>query len=148
MAKRGWIELPARGTSMYPFIKRGDICRFVLTEAGHVKKGDILLFQASSGKLVAHRFCRLVRRNKQLYFLCKGDANLAHDEVIAMDQMIGKMTLLERNGRIIHATDMTAYVWGQIVLTIPVTSRLLRLYLSIFKRDKKFLEAVDSELVR
>ncbi|WP_261302592.1 signal peptidase I [Paenibacillus andongensis] len=130
MEKRGWIELPAEGTSMYPFIKKGDICRFVLAEAGNLRKGDIILFRTSHGSLVAHRFCRTLTRNLQLHFLCKGDTNLAHDEVIRMDQMIGKMSWIERNGRIIKVTDPAYYVWGQLILTFPLISLLLRVYLN------------------
>ncbi|WP_167052019.1 S24/S26 family peptidase [Paenibacillus aceris] len=115
---------------MYPFIKKGDICRFVLTETERIKKGDIILFRTSNGNFVAHRFCRLVTRSQQLHYLCKGDTNLAHDEVIALDQVIGKLTWIERNGRIIHVTDLAAYVWGRVVLTFPLTSLLLRFYLN------------------
>jgi signal peptidase I len=130
MRRRGWIELPARGTSMYPFIQKGDICRFIVTKAESIKKGDILLFRTSSGNLVAHRFCRMVTRNQQLHYLCKGDTNLKHDEAISLDQMIGKLTRIERNRRIIHATDLFAFVWGRTVLTFPMIALLLRFYLN------------------
>ncbi|NRF90548.1 signal peptidase I [Paenibacillus frigoriresistens] len=128
--KRGWIELPARGTSMYPFIKKGDICRFVSTLPANLKKGDVILFHTPHGNLVAHRFCRLVTRNEQLHYLCKGDANLAYDEAIAQEQLIGKMTWIRRNGRIIHVSSLPSYVWGQIVLAFPMISQLLRGYLN------------------
>lgn len=128
--KRGWIELPAQGTSMYPFIQKGDICHFISTERVHIKKGDILLFHTPQGSLVAHRFCRYETSNQQLQFLCKGDSNLATDEAIAMDHLIGKMAWISRSGRIIHVKSLTAYVWGRAVLSFPVISRLLRLYLN------------------
>ncbi|KQX51960.1 hypothetical protein ASD40_07810 [Paenibacillus sp. Root444D2] len=130
MEKRGWIELPARGTSMYPCIKKGDICRFVSTEAANIKKGDIILFHTPHGNLVAHRFCRLVTRNQQLHYLCKGDTNLAHDEAVAMEHLIGKMTWIRRKGRIIQVSSLPSYVWGQTVLSFPMISLLLRAYLN------------------
>ncbi len=135
MEKRGWIELPAQGTSMYPFIRKGDICRFVSTEAANIKKGDIILFRTPHGGLVAHRFCRWVTRDRQQQYLCKGDSNLAHDEAIALDQMIGKMTWILRNGRTIYVKDLAAYVWGQMVIAFPMISRLLRVYLN--RRESK-----------
>ncbi|BFT75294.1 signal peptidase I [Paenibacillus sp. P36] len=130
LAKNGWIELPARGTSMYPFIKKGDICRFSVTTTESIKKGDVLLFRTLGGNLVAHRFCRMVTRNKQLYYLCKGDTNLKHDEAIGLDQLIGKLTWIERKRRIIHTTDLYAHVWGRIILTFPMIALLLRFYLN------------------
>lgn len=130
MSRRGWIELPARGTSMYPFIKKGDVCRFIVTNTDNIKKGDILLFRTLGGNLVAHRYCRMVTRNQQLYYLCKGDTNLKHDEAIGLDQMIGKLTWIERNRRIIHTTDRFANIWGRIVLKFPMIALLLRFYLN------------------
>ncbi|WP_442952682.1 signal peptidase I [Paenibacillus sp. Root444D2] len=115
---------------MYPCIKKGDICRFVSTEAANIKKGDIILFHTPHGNLVAHRFCRLVTRNQQLHYLCKGDTNLAHDEAVAMEHLIGKMTWIRRKGRIIQVSSLPSYVWGQTVLSFPMISLLLRAYLN------------------
>ncbi|MEC0228003.1 S24/S26 family peptidase [Paenibacillus alba] len=129
MEKRGWIELPARGTSMYPLIKQGDICRFVPTEAAHIRKGDILLFHVPLGNLVAHRFAQCVKKNHQQY-LCKGDTNLAYDEAIAWDQIIGRMTWIQREERIIHVTELAVHLWGRLVLAVPLISLCLRMYLN------------------
>jgi signal peptidase len=115
---------------MYPFIKKGDICHFVSTQDANLKKGDIILFHTPNGNLIAHRFCQLVTRNQQLHYLCKGDTNLAHDEAITREQLIGKMTWIERNGRIIHVSNLAAYVWGRTVLGFPLITLVLRHYLN------------------
>lgn len=130
IGKNGWIELPAQGTSMYPLIRKGDVCRFIPAEAASIRKGDILLYHTPHGSLIAHRFCRLVTRDYERQYLCKGDSNLAHDEAITRDQLLGKMAWIERNGRIIHASGLVASVWGRAILAAPVISLFVRLYLN------------------
>ncbi|OCT11057.1 hypothetical protein A8709_04985 [Paenibacillus pectinilyticus] len=129
LKKRGWIELPAQGTSMFPFIRRGDICRFVPALATQIRRGDILLFCTPQGNLIAHRLCRKVITNEQLTLLCKGDSNLSYDVAIQQDQLIAKMDWIKRNERIIFVTSPLAYIWGHLVLTVPMVSVALQYYL-------------------
>jgi signal peptidase len=128
--KNGWIELPAQGTSMYPFIKKGDICRFIACETSSIRKGDIILFRTSLGSLVAHRFYQSKSINHQIQYHFKGDTNLGHDEAIAHDQIIGKLNWIRRNKTIIHVTDLSAHVWSKIILSFPILSLILRIYLN------------------
>jgi signal peptidase len=134
--KNGWIELPAQGTSMYPFIKKGDICRFIPCETSSIKKGDIILYRTSSGSLVAHRYYQSKSINHQMQYLFKGDTNLGSDEAIAHDQIIGKLTWIHRNKTIIHVTDVTAHAWSKLILTFPILSLLLRIYLNRKERTE------------
>ncbi|MDD9266542.1 signal peptidase I [Paenibacillus sp. GCM10023248] len=135
--KQGWIELPARGTSMYPWIKKGDVCRFVDAEAANIRKGDILLYHTPYGSMVAHRFCRLEtgKQDREHRYVCKGDSNLAADEPITRDQLLGKMVWTERNGRIIPATGLVAAIWGRTILAVPLFSLFVRMYLN--RRESK-----------
>ncbi|WKB35476.1 hypothetical protein QS257_18385 [Terrilactibacillus sp. S3-3] len=56
--KNGRIELPAHGQSMYPFIRKDDLCTFAACPASSLKQGDIALYIAKNGRLIAHRFIR------------------------------------------------------------------------------------------
>ena len=42
--KNEYLDLPAEGTSMFPFIQEGDICRFCECDPLRLKKGDVVLF--------------------------------------------------------------------------------------------------------
>jgi signal peptidase len=119
MNNRGWIDLPAQGTSMYPFIKKGDICRFISCKASNIKKGDIILYRTDSGSLVAHRFYKLKHNNQQIQYIFKGDTNLGYDEPVNQDQILGKLM-----------TDFSAHIWSQIIITFPILSKILRVYLN------------------
>ncbi|OAS17224.1 signal peptidase I [Paenibacillus oryzisoli] len=124
--KKGWIDLPAQGMSMYPFIIKGDICRFVRIEASVMKVGDVLLFRAKHGHLIAHRLTQTVMNNQQPHYLCKGDTNVTHDEWIAQDQIIGTLIWINRHGRLIRMTNLASRMWSWAIRSLPLLSRLVQ----------------------
>jgi signal peptidase len=126
--KAGWIDLPAHGYSMFPFIRKGDICRFIVCEPSKLKKGDVVLFQSSKGQLVAHRFYQVASVNNEKRYLFKGDTNLGLDEPICSEQMIGKLDKIRRNRLTFRVRGVAAFVWGKLILSFPSLSGLLRKY--------------------
>jgi signal peptidase I len=133
--KQGWMDLPADGTSMYPLIKKGDICRFISHEASKIKKGDVLLFRTLSGNLVAHRLVRIYTHHNQVMYLLKGDTNLGVDEPITETQIMGELAFIKRGKKKMNVSNPVLHAWGKVVLFFPVLSALLRSFL-----NKKSLE--------
>lgn len=130
--KYGWIDLPSYGTSMYPYIKKGNICRFVHFDEMNVKKGDILLYHTSSGQLIAHRLLSVLKQNNsKKQFILKGDTNLCPDEPINQNQIIGKLVTIVTTKRKIYANTFPSIIWSNIILSFPNVSKLLRYYLSL-----------------
>ncbi len=139
--KRGWIDLPADGTSMYPLIKKGNICRFVACKTSAIKKGDVILFQTKNGTLVAHRFLKSNYHLNQVEYLFKGDTNLGMDEPIKDEKIIGKLVLINKGKININMSDVYAFAWCKIILFFPISSALLRGYLN--KKSEKRLHSLD-----
>lgn len=137
IGKTGWIELPAEGTSMYPLIKTGDLCRFRACDPDTLKRADVALFYTESGKLVAHRFYYKQVSDQNIVFLFKGDTNLGFDEPICGEQIIGKLTVIKRGKKEINVGKPTSILWGQLIMTIPIMSDLLQRYL----RRKSYLQS-------
>ncbi len=136
--KYGWMDLPSYGMSMYPYIKKGNICRFVQFDEMYVKKGDILLFHSSSGQLIAHRLLSVQKQDDcQKQFILKGDTNLCPDEPINKNQIIGKLVTIENTKRKKYTSDFSSILWTYIILSFPIVSKLLRYYLSLDGFDKK-----------
>ncbi|MGQ5396156.1 MULTISPECIES: signal peptidase I [unclassified Paenibacillus] len=135
ISKYGSIELPAQGNSMFPFIRKGDICRFIPCDASALKKGDIILFHTPTGQLIAHRYYELKPINNQMQYLFKGDTNLGFDMPVSREQIIGKLIQIQKNKRPILVTDWAAYFWGKLILAFPIISYLLRKYLN-FKENR------------
>ncbi|QOR65458.1 signal peptidase I [Cytobacillus suaedae] len=127
--KNGFIELPAEGKSMYPFIKTGAICRFVLCESSSIKKGDIILFQTTNGKLVAHRFLKDEQINGRQMYVFKGDTNIRIDDPVSEQQIIGKLVIVSNKRLKIKVNNPISILWSMIIINFPSVSVLLRHYL-------------------
>jgi signal peptidase I len=127
--KKGRILLPAQGKSMYPFIKQGDICHFEACDPMTFKKGDVVLFTTGSSRLVAHRFIKEIHTDNISYFLFKGDTNLFFDEPVNPNQIIGKMTTIERRNKTVNLENMWSNIWSLLIINLPMMSRLLRKFI-------------------
>jgi signal peptidase len=127
---KGWIELPAHGTSMFPLIQEGDICRFSLVEPSTLKKGDILLFHSRDGKLIAHRFIKSKQADNQIHYIFKGDTNLGHDDPINVDQIVGKLTYIKKRDFFMTEKHIIFIIWKSMILVFPILSAFLRSYLT------------------
>ncbi|RLQ96271.1 S24/S26 family peptidase [Falsibacillus albus] len=124
--KEGKIRLPASGSSMYPFIQQGDMCQFVYVQQHEWKKGDILLFFSESLRLVAHRYYG--KHHDKLLF--KGDSNLGFDPPIKPEQVIGKLSVIEKKGKHIEINVAAAQLWKNIILYFPMISSMLRFFIN------------------
>ncbi|WP_158638534.1 signal peptidase I [Metabacillus litoralis] len=135
--KYGWMDLPSHGTSMYPFIKKGNICRFTQFNEDTVRKGDVLLYYSTTGQLIAHRFIVVKKNNKEnKTYILKGDTNICSDEPINKDQIIGTLVSISNSRKKVYTNKSASIIWGFIIRTFPFISKLLRYYLS-FKFSTK-----------
>ena len=122
IAKKGWIEIPAHGSSMYPLIQDGNICRFHPIQEKTIGIGDIILFHSTFGELIAHRLRAIIHQHNQCLYLCKGDANLGADELIEVKQLIGVLYSIRKSKKDIYMTNLYVTLWKQIILKLPLIS--------------------------
>lgn len=121
MQTAGYIDLPAEGTSMYPFIHPGDLCRFLLCEPYLLKRGDVVLYYSRGQRLVAHRFSHMNGDD----FLFKGDTNLGFDEPVEEELILGRLTWVQSKKKK-EAENFISIVWGKLILNFPILPELLR----------------------
>jgi signal peptidase I len=97
LAKGAQFRFCAKGLSMYPFIKNGDLITISPLSDAPLSPGDIVAFVSSvTGKLVVHR----VIRRMGGFFSIKGDNNGAGDgETVPKAKILGCVTKVERNGK-------------------------------------------------
>ena len=91
----------SRGESMYPLIKNGDTLLIEPAKAGELNLGDIAFYRLPSGSFVAHR---LIKRNSSGSLLTNGDSLRQYDEIVAEEQVFGRVIQIERNGRALKLT--------------------------------------------
>ncbi|MHA7139530.1 signal peptidase I [Rossellomorea arthrocnemi] len=130
MKKHKWIDLPAQGTSMFPYIKDGDVCTFVTCAPSDLEKGDTALYHTVQGKLVTHRFVKQQTINEDKFYMFKGDTNLGLDEPIGDQQIIGKLIYIKRRNRKVSAGSVSSILWSKAILSFPYLSQWLRSYLN------------------
>jgi len=120
------VKFSAPGDSMYPTICDGDIVTVMPIETGSISIGDILLYRHRSG-VTAHRVTRIAKSgadhsqhsahtpqssdlSPQHLFFFRGDAALVFDDPVSADHILGKVTLVEREGRRIDPYSFTAKI--------------------------------------
>lgn len=103
------VRFYAKGWSMYPTIKDGEMITVEPVVPSQVKQGDILLHHNGRG-VIAHRVVRIARKKVLLnpqdsvlgtVFILRGDASSTCDEPVEADQVLGKVVSVERDGRLI-----------------------------------------------
>ena len=120
------IRFRAPGDSMYPTIRNGDVITVTPIETASITIGDIILYRHKSG-VTAHRVIRITKRDAhhsqhsalrpqtsdlrpQSYFIFRGDAAVVFDDPVSADQILGKVTLVERSGRRINPYTRRAII--------------------------------------
>jgi len=96
LAKGRPFRFRARGSSMSPFIKNGDVVTVSPLGGQELRTGEIVAFvHPESGKAAVHR---VVGGQPGLYSL-KGDNAAKPDGDLGPDRILGRVTLIERGGK-------------------------------------------------
>lgn len=126
----GFIDLPAYGNSMFPLIRKGEICRFIFADPSKLIKGDIVLFHSVTGQLVAHRLSNTKEFDGNRVFILKGDTNLGFDQPIKEQQILGVLAYVQKGNKRVHMKGYSASFWGWLILSLPILSGWLRSYIN------------------
>jgi hypothetical protein len=127
------VKFRAPGYSMYPTILHEDVITVEPVKPSAVKIGDIILYRVQD-KLIAHRVIEILERSERnsrsapqgpqdrsassiearpsasetlLFILC-GDARPICDDPVTAEQVLGKVVLVETNGRVIDPYSFKA----------------------------------------
>jgi hypothetical protein len=92
------VRLRARGCSMHPFIRDGDLIEVEPTTTPSIGVGDVILFSVSSRQVFAHRVINKQVIGNEVVLLVKGDSKPLADHEVYPRQVLGKVVAVERNG--------------------------------------------------
>jgi signal peptidase I len=114
LAEGHTVRFSAPGDSMYPTICDGDIITVAPVKTACVTIGDIILYRHRSG-VAAHRVVRISQNGRahsgqvspefqstdyspQSYYILRGDAAVVFDDPVIGEQVLGRVTFVERQG--------------------------------------------------
>jgi len=131
-SKGGALYFRIRGSSMYPFIRDGDILAIQPVEITDLKLGDIVAFQSTSQNLVAHRLIQKQFQKGDIFLRTRGDAAWELDDYISKKQIVGRVFKIKRGQKVIlinsHFWRLVSIIWTKCSSLSPL---LLKLFISI-----------------
>jgi signal peptidase I len=99
LEKEASFRFRAKGFSMSPFVKDGDIITIAPRQKSPVRRGDIVAFvHPLTGKPIVHR----VIKKEGAFLRIRGDRLQAEDGLIPESNILGIITEIERAGRRIY----------------------------------------------
>ena len=96
----GTLRLQVMGWSMLPSVWPGDTLVIERADSSAISEGDIVLF-GRDRRLFAHRVVIKPGRPGDSRVLTQGDAMPCADAPLAEDELLGKVSAIVRNGRLI-----------------------------------------------
>ncbi|HXK59324.1 MAG TPA: nucleotidyltransferase family protein [Acidobacteriota bacterium] len=96
----GRLRFQARGQSMRPFLRDGDLLTLEAVTPAQVCIGDIVLYQAENGRPLVHRVLWKKAIGEEMFFLIRGDASRGECDRVSGARVIAKVTEVRRGSRI------------------------------------------------
>jgi signal peptidase I len=130
LSKGDKLRFRARGASMHPFIRDGDIIEVKPTEASAIRLGDVIFYRSSRGLLLAHRVIKVSVQHGQEALVTKGDSASSLDQLVYPEQVLGRVVAIKRRDRKIRL-DRGVYhrinvVWAMLSPLSPWFYPVLR----------------------
>ena len=128
------LRFRARGASMYPFIRDGDVIEVQPIDASAVRCGDVVLCQWPNGRVVAHRVIQVCQKKGEEMLLIQGDAVTCPDGFISGEQVLGRVVAIERRGKRIERGGVLQQLMGMLWVELSPFSRRLYHALATLRR--------------
>ncbi len=120
LAKGRPFRFRARGWSMSPFIKDGDVVTVAPLAGRRPRTGHVVAFlHPGTGNVAIHRVVRM----KDGRFSVRGDNAYDPDGLLTADRILGVVTRIERDGRLVRGAGRAA---SSAVALLSRTGALVR----------------------
>jgi signal peptidase len=97
------------GQSMHPTIKDGEAILVEPANPAQIKRGDIILYRFERG-VIAHRVKNIPSSDT---FITRGDSSFTDDQPVPLNDVLGRVVAVERNGRAVALVGQAAR-WRRI----------------------------------
>ena len=122
------LRFRAKGSSMSPFIRNGDIIEVLPGSGSSIRRGDVVLCRKLSGKLFAHRVIRTYQTGDSRKLIVQGDALSHPDGEIDSGQVLGRVITVEHNCKKLSVDTYGQRLFAQLwITTAPVSQKTYHL---------------------
>ena len=123
-----FLRLKVSGRSMQPFIRTDDILLVEPKDTAKFNIGDILFYRHSLGFYIAHR---LIKKSDSGDMLTRGDNLYYYDQPVSIEQLMGRVTQIDRGNKRLTLTGGIGRVFGCLIAWLarghyPSQIRLMR----------------------
>ncbi|MDI6723987.1 MAG: signal peptidase I [Methanobacterium sp.] len=140
--KKNKFRFKALGSSMFPLIKNGDLVTIKPVNPYDLSTGDIIFFEKNDS-LILHRIIKEEKFKGK--FITKGDNMPIRDPAVNSNEILGKLTSIERNGKIINLDTSLNKKFGVFIVEFHwIINPLLRFFNSCLNFIPKALIHINS----
>ena len=133
------LRFRAKGGSMSPFIRNGDVVEVAPAE-GNINLGDIILYRSSNGNPVIHRVIQKRKEN----IITKGDSVPSSDQPLLSRQVLGRVVCIEKNGWHLRLDRRMGRFINVLLATISPFSFLIYPPLRLVKRTVRLRKNIKT----
>jgi signal peptidase I len=92
------LRFRAKGGSMHPFIRNGDLLVVEPAGGSAVRLGEVAFYRTENGGIAAHRVVGKRGRGGREFLATKGDAVRGTSHAVASSEVLGRVVAIEREG--------------------------------------------------
>ena len=120
----------ARGLSMDPLIREGDIVLLKPVEENIIRLGDILAFKQKDSQIITgHRLIKVTRFPDRVSYILQGDFSTSGGDEILYEDIIGKVVGLMREGRVFAMDTLYDRILKNIWNSFHLSGRTILIFL-------------------
>ena len=102
LLKGGSVRFRAKGASMYPLIRDGEVILIEPADISRVRYADMLFCHDRDGKPVVHRVIKRCKKDGKISIVTKGDHSSSSDGCIFPEEIIGRVSAIEKADNVIR----------------------------------------------
>jgi signal peptidase I len=124
----------AKGFSMYPFIRDGDVVTIRPVDPSFLNVGDVIFYQLERS-LVVHRIIGKQTFDGKMCFTTRGDSSPGSEQEVYEDLVLGKVVTLQRNSRTFKVNHSLSHCLAKCwLIYYPIVPLAIRFILSVRRR--------------
>ena len=129
------VRFHAKGQSMQPTIRDGEVLTVVPIAPSDVQRRDIILYRAVSG-LIAHRVVEITKKQGHaVAFTLRGDALGTCDAPVPAEQLLGKVIAVTRGNHQVDVASRRAIRWHTLWVWASYFTQRIAAQFSFYRKN-------------